>query len=153
MRERTLHFTATVLSQNGRTFLPLPEEVVDRWGEKPHHYVAGVISGRTVRGRTEARLGRYILPLGPTWLRDNDIQEGMSVQCALELESPVLEELAPDIVSAFEAEPQAKAFFEEIAPFYRKNYLRWIESAKRPQTRAKRIEEVVRLLKEGRRQR
>lgn len=153
MGERTLYFTATVLSHGSRTFLVLPEEVISRWGNKPHHYVAGTIQSRPIRGRTEHWNGQYILPVGPTWLRDNDIQAGMSVECALSPESPVLEELAHDIASAIEAEPQAKAFFEEIAPFYRKNFLRWIEDAKRPETRAKRIAEVVELLKEGRRER
>lgn len=148
-----MQFTAQIVRQGSRTFLVLPEEVVERWGEKPHHYVVGTISERKVRGRTEVWNGEYILPLGPTWLRDNDLQVGTNVECVLCLESPVIEELADDIASALEAEPQAKAFFEEIAPFYRKNYLRWIEGAKRPETRAVRIAEVIQLLKEGRRQR
>lgn len=148
-----MQFTAQIVRQGSRTFLVLPKEVVDRWGEKPHHYVAGTIHNRSIRGRTEIQAAQYILPLGPTWLRDNAIQAGMIVECVLSPESPVFEELARDIANALEAEPQAKAFFEEIAPFYRKNYLRWIEDAKRPETRAKRIAEVVQLLKEGRRQR
>lgn len=148
-----MHFTAQIIRRGSRTFLVLPKEVADRWGEKPHHYVAGTIHARPIRGRTEVQGEQYILPLGATWLRDNDIQAGMNVECVLSLESPVIEELAHDIASAIEAEPQAKAFFEEIAPFYRKNYLRWIEDAKRPETRAKRIAEVVQLLKERRRQR
>ncbi|MGC8782842.1 MAG: YdeI/OmpD-associated family protein [Armatimonadota bacterium] len=150
---RTLHFTVQIVQQGNRAFLVLPEEVVNRWGKRAHHYVAGTIHERKVRGRTEVWNGQYILPLGPTWLRDNDVQVGMHVACALCLESPVMEDLADDIARALEAEPQAKAFFEEIAPFYRKNYLRWIEEAKRAETRAARITEVVQLLKEGRRQR
>jgi len=153
MENWTLHFTAPIVQQGNRAFLVLPEEVGDRWGKRPHHYVAGTIHEREIRGRTEVWNGQYILPLGPTWLRDNNVRVGMSVECALCLESPLIEELADDIARALEAEPQAKAFFEEIAPFYRKNYLRWIEDAKRPETRARRIAEVVQLLKEGRRQR
>lgn len=153
MGDRTLSFIATVTRQGNRTFLVLPEDVPRRWGVKSHHYVAGTIQGRTVRGRTEVQAGQCILPLGAIWLRDNGIEVGMKVECLLSLESPVLEDLPRDVANAIEAEPQAKAFFEEIAPFYRKNYLRWIEEAKRPETRAKRIAEVVNLLKERRRQR
>ena len=36
--------------------------------------------------------------------------------------------------------------------FYRRNYVRWIESAKRPETRAARIADTVALLKAGKRQ-
>ncbi len=46
----------------------------------------------------------------------------------------------------------AKAFFDGLPTFYRKNYIRWIESAKRPETRAKRIVEMMALLAEGKRE-
>ena len=42
-----------------------------------------------------------------------------------------VETISPDIAAALVAEPQARAFFESVAPFYRNNYIRWIESAKR----------------------
>lgn len=51
-----------------------------------------------------------------------------------------------------DAEPEAKAFFDSLATFYRKNYIRWIESAKRPETRGARIAEMVTLLKAGQKQ-
>lgn len=41
-------------------------------------------------------------------------------------------------------------FFQSVAPFYRKNFLRWIDQAKRPETRAGRIAEMVKMLEEGR---
>jgi uncharacterized protein YdeI (YjbR/CyaY-like superfamily) len=40
-----------------------------------------------------------------------------------------------------------------LATFYRNNYIRWIESAKRPETRRGRIAEMVDLLKAGTKQR
>ena len=57
--------------------------------------------------------------------------------------------VAPDIGDALRAEPEARAFFESVAPFYRNNYIRWIESAKRPETRSARIAEMVKSLKAG----
>ena len=45
-------------------------------------------------------------------------------------------------------------FFDGLASFYRKNYLRWIDATKRrPEVRAERIAEFVRLLKAGQKQR
>jgi hypothetical protein len=45
---------------------------------------------------------------------------------------------------------QAGAFFDSLAQFYRKGYLRWIDATKRrPDVRAERIAEVVRLLNAG----
>jgi len=64
-----------------------------------------------------------------------------------------VEELADDIRTAIQADLQAQRFFEDLAPFYRKSYLRWIESARTPATRARRIAETVQSLREGRMQR
>jgi uncharacterized protein YdeI (YjbR/CyaY-like superfamily) len=52
-----------------------------------------------------------------------------------------------------ETEPDARRFFESLATFYRKGYIRWIEQAKRPETRDRRIAETVAALKAGKRQR
>ena len=67
-------------------------------------------------------------------------------------EGPQSENLSADVVSALDAEPQAKAFFESLATFYRNTYIKWIESAKRPEPRSERIREMVKLLIEGRKQ-
>ncbi len=37
-----------------------------------------------------------------------------------------------DVVSALDAEPQAKAFFESLATFYRNTYIKWIEAPNDP---------------------
>lgn len=50
--------------------------------------------------------------------------------------------------------PPAGEFWDSIAQFYRRAYLRWIDGTKRrPEIRAERITEVVDLLKAGIKQR
>jgi Bacteriocin-protection, YdeI or OmpD-Associated len=51
-----------------------------------------------------------------------------------------------DLAIAFEKAPDALAFFDQLAPSHRKEYLRWIEDAKRPETRATRVAKTVDLL-------
>ena len=52
------------------------------------------------------------------------------------------------------ANPAAAAFFDTLAQFYRKAYLRWIDgTTRRPDLRAARIAEVVDLLAAGVKQR
>ena len=41
------------------------------------------------------------------------------------------------------------ARFDELAPSHRKEYVRWITEAKKPETRAKRITEAVEMIGEG----
>jgi uncharacterized protein YdeI (YjbR/CyaY-like superfamily) len=64
------------------------------------------------------------------------------------------EELADDVAAALAADPTAAAFFDSLAQFYRKAYVRWIDATTRdPGLRARRIAEVTRLLGAGVKQR
>jgi len=59
-------------------------------------------------------------------------------------------DLADDIAAALAADPAAGAFFDTLAQFYRKAYLRWIDATtRRPDLRAARIAEVADLLAAG----
>jgi uncharacterized protein YdeI (YjbR/CyaY-like superfamily) len=64
-------------------------------------------------------------------------------------EGPQRSTMPPDFVAALEAEPDAMRFFESLATFYRNAYVRPIEEAKRPETRARRIAAAVAALKAG----
>ena len=55
-----------------------------------------------------------------------------------------------EFADALRKNKKAQETFEKLAPTYQKQYLGWIEVAKRPETRQKRIEESIRLLAEGR---
>ena len=78
--------------------------------------------------------------------------DGASVEVILAPDGHQIDTISPDIAAALQAEPKARAFFESVAPFYRNNYIRWIESAKRLETRRARIAELVRRLTDGQKQ-
>jgi len=54
-----------------------------------------------------------------------------------------------EFAEALKENKVAKETFERLAPTYQKQYLGWIEIAKQPKTRGKRIRESIRLLAEG----
>jgi hypothetical protein len=146
-------FKTTIAKAGNRTALPIPFDPDTIWGKKPRHHITGSINGRAVRGALVADGTRYVLSLGAAWCRDNDLSVGDPVEAELSPEGPQLADLAPDIAAALEASPSARAFFEGLATFYRKGYLRWIEGARRPETRASRISDMVGLLEAGKKQR
>jgi uncharacterized protein YdeI (YjbR/CyaY-like superfamily) len=57
--------------------------------------------------------------------------------------------LPPHIQAALEKRPAARRHFEALAPSHRRQYVGWIESAKREDTRARRLQEAIRLLASG----
>jgi uncharacterized protein YdeI (YjbR/CyaY-like superfamily) len=65
-------------------------------------------------------------------------------------QSPELSfEMHPEFARALEQNQKAQETFAHLAPTYQKQYLGWIEVAKRPETRQKRIEESIQLLERG----
>lgn len=140
---------ATVQKAGSKTYVEIPFEPNEVWGDKERHYVTETVGSCKFRGLLLFDGSQFVLPLGAAWVRDNPVKVGDVVAVELEPDGPVLERLDADIASAIAGDPQAKRFFESVAPFYRKNAIRWIESAKRAETRAARIIEVVRMLAAG----
>lgn len=58
-------------------------------------------------------------------------------------------EIPAEFVEALQKNKRARDFFDKLAPTYQMQYIRWIEVAKRPETREKRINESIQLLAEG----
>ena len=79
---------------------------------------------------------------------------GHRVEVIIDPEGPQRSDLAPDLAAALDANPVAGEFFDAPAQSYRTGFLPWIDATKsRPEHRAERIAEVVRLLNEGTKER
>ena len=138
----------------GRAVVAVPFDPDQTWGAKADHPVGGAINRKFVRGRLSRSGGGWALTVTPMWLRDTGTAIGDDVAAELSPEGPQRDDLADDIAAALAANPAASAFFDTLAQFYRKAYLRWIDGTKRrPDARAARIAEVVDLLAAGIKQR
>ena len=150
-----MSFTTTVTTDGRRRVLvPVPFDPDEAWGCKREHHVCGTVDGMDVRAVIEPLAEGHGILLGPAWRRDCGIGPGRVVDVVLEPEGPQRGDLAPDVAAALEAAPEAAAFFDSLAQFYRRGYLRWIDATKRrPDLTAARIAEMVELLKAGHKQR
>ena len=146
----TKQFESSVVRARTKTYVPVPFDPNDVWGWKVRHYVKGTVGGCSIRGLLRVEGDGYALPLGGAWLRDNRIPTSATIDVVLQPDGPQSDALAADITDALSASPEAETFFQSVAPFYRKNFLRWIDQAKRPETRAARIAEMVAMLEAGR---
>ena len=129
------HFESIIKKSRARTLIEIPFNPNDVWGIKQRHYITGSVNGCQVRGPLGLDGSNYFLPLGAAWRSDNGLDVGAKVDVILSPEGPQTESISPDIANSLEPHPQAKAFFQSLATFYRSNYIKWIESAKRPETR------------------
>jgi len=50
---------------------------------------------------------------------------------------------------ALAADKEAQAIFESLSPSHQREYIKWVEEAKKAETRAKRIQKMMDMLKQG----
>jgi len=62
---------------------------------------------------------------------------------------PPLSKIPEYVQEALRKHPEAGRFFESLAPSHRRLYLGWIDSAKRQETKLRRLEEAIRMLEAG----
>jgi len=58
-------------------------------------------------------------------------------------------EVAEDIVSVFNENPEAKTLFDKMSYTHKKEYIRWIEEAKKPETRENRKIKMIQMILDG----
>jgi hypothetical protein len=148
---KSQRFRAVVSADaGGRAYIIMPFDPDEAWGPKSDHPVNGSIGGCRVRGRLTVADGGWVLTINPSRIRAGQLAVGAEVGCELAPEGPQRGDLADDLATALAANPQAAAFFDTLAQFYRRAYLRWIDATtRRPEVRAARIAEVVSLLAAG----
>jgi Bacteriocin-protection, YdeI or OmpD-Associated/Domain of unknown function (DUF1905) len=144
-------------ASGGQAAIAVPFDPDETWGAKAYHLVGGTIQpvagascGRRLRGRITPDGSQWVFHINPMWMRDTGVAVGDEVIVELAPEGPQRSDLADDFASALDGNPPAAAFFDTLAQFYRKGYLRWIDATtRRPELRAERIAEVVELLAAG----
>lgn len=148
-------FVATVAAAGrGSLLVPVPFNPNEVWGPRQRHHVAGTVNAIRVRAVIEPAGDGFGFTLGPTSPSRAGLVAGDAVSVDIAPEGPQRDELAADVAEALAANPAAAAFFDSLAQFYRRGYLRWIDATKRrPEQRPARIAEMVNLLEAGVKQR
>ena len=136
--------------RGGAAVIVVPFDPDQVWGTKPVHHVHGTLAGCRVRVTLSPSDDGWSFSLPAKRAYGMGIASGDEIMAELAPEGPQRAELAEDISAALAANPSAGAFFDSLAQFYRKAYLRWIDATtRRPEVRAARIAEVVDLLAAG----
>lgn len=139
--------------ERGRVFITIPFDPSEEWGAKSRHYVKGTINGVPFEGSLGAKKGVFIMPLNKEIQSKTGATPGEKIKVVMEPGVAGLSDLPQDLLEALAPESRARAFFDGLSAFYRNQYVGWIESAKKDETRKQRIEQTVALLKAQKKQR
>lgn len=133
----------------GGVLIVIPFDLDEVWGAKAVHHVHGTVNGGRVRLAIAPGENGWAVGLDPSRAGSLGVTAGSEVMVELAPEGPQRSDLAEDVAAALAANPAAGAFFDVLAQFYRKAYLRYIDATtRRPELRAARIAEVTGLLAE-----
>ncbi|MCC3375591.1 YdeI/OmpD-associated family protein [Cohnella sp. REN36] len=135
------------------TYVNVPFDVEEAFGAKGQVRVRGTVNGAEFRSslRPHGDGTHYLVVGGELREMAGVTGAGDAVQVALEKDTEERTVETPaDLLAALAERPEALAFYEGLAYSGRKEYVAWIESAKRAETRRSRIDASVVRLSEGR---
>jgi hypothetical protein len=145
-------FRAEIL-QTGTTAcgIQVPSEVVERLGNSKRPPVRATINGYTYRSSVAVMGGMFMLSVSAAVREAAGVAAGDVVDVDLELDTEKREvTVPPDLRRALGRNEEAKRVFEEISYSRKQRLVLPIEDAKTPETRQRRVDKAIELLREGR---
>ncbi len=140
----TLQITTVLEPQGPATALELSDAQVSALGGGKRAPVRVTIGAATVRLRLGVMGGRNLIGLSQAARRELGVAIGDTVTATIELDEADREVAVPDdLQAALEARPGAVAALAALSPSRRKELVRGVVEAKRPETRVKRVAAAV----------
>ncbi len=112
--------------------------------------VAVTINGYNWRTTVTRMGGEFLVGLNRAVREGAGVEVGDTVEAQLELDTAPREVEVPDaLASGLADDPAARDAFEALAYTHRKEFARWVEEAKRDETRQRRVAQALEMLREG----
>jgi len=145
-----MRFESTVeLGGKTATGIPVPDAVIEALGSSKRPPVTITINGHTYRTTAVRMGGQFYVPLNAENRAAAGVAAGEDITVDIEPDTAPREVTVPDDLAAA-MDDDARAAYDGLSFTHRKEWVRWVEEAKKPETRATRIEKTVTGLREGR---
>jgi hypothetical protein len=148
-----VEFNAIILQFNeqgektGWSYIEIPADLAQQMkpGNKKSFRVKGMLDALAVSGMALMPMGEgnFIMALKAEIRKSLHKNAGAMLQVKLEEDKDFKVEMPDDLKECFDFEPEAFEFFNTLAKSHRDYFVKWIESAKTQETRAKRIVNTI----------
>ena len=129
--------------------LEVPPEVVESLGQGKRPRVTITINGHSWKSRVAIMRGRYLLGLSNANRQTAGVVTGDEVEVELEFDPEPRVVVEPaDFARALSADPIARTAYDRLPDGRKREHVRAIESAKKPETRVRRIEKALATLRD-----
>ena len=143
----------TTLLQSGKTAvgIQVPDEVVEALGAGKRPPVRVTINGYTYRNTIAVMGGVFMVGVSAEHREQAKVAGGDAVDVDIELDTqPRVLTLPADFAQVLDREPDAKRLFDTLSYSRKQALVLPIDQAKTPETRQRRIEKALTILREGR---
>jgi hypothetical protein len=133
--------------KTGWTYIEIPADIAQQLkaGNKKSFRVKGMLDGLAVAGMALMPMGagNFILALKADARKAIRKNAGAMLTVKLEEDKDYKVEVPDDLQECFDFEPEALIQFNSLPKSHRDYFIKWIESAKTNETRAKRIVNTI----------
>jgi hypothetical protein len=148
-----VEFTTMILQfaeqgeKTGWSYIEIPADIARQMkpGNKKSFRVRGMLDAFPVQGMALMPMGEgnFIMALKAEVRKSIRKNAGAMLHVKLEEDVDFKVEIPADLQECFDFEPEALEFFNTLAKSHRDYFIKWIDSAKTSETRAKRIVNTV----------
>ncbi|GLZ78481.1 hypothetical protein Afil01_32880 [Actinorhabdospora filicis] len=143
-KEDAVKFRTVVEPPEPMRGLEVPPEIVEALGGGARPPVTITLNGHTWKSRVAIMRGRHLLGLSNANRTAADVAIGEEVDVEIELDTePRVIAEPEDLTKALDADPAARAAWDRLAYSHKREHVRAIESAKKPETRQRRIDKAI----------
>jgi hypothetical protein len=129
--------------------LEVPPEVVEALGGGKRPAVTITINGYSWKSRVAIMRGRYLLGLSNANRQAAGVATGDEVEVEVEIDAePRVVAEPADFARALDADPVARTAYDRLSYGHKREHALAIESAKKPETRMRRVEKALATLRD-----
>ncbi|MDB5010423.1 MAG: hypothetical protein JWQ06_1212 [Mucilaginibacter sp.] len=133
--------------KTGWSYIEIPADIAQQLkpNNKKSFRIKGMLDGLVIKGMALIPMGEgnFIMALKAEIRKALHKNVGAMLQVRIEEDKDFKIEVPDDLQECFEFEPEALDFFNSLAKSHREYFIKWIDSAKTNETRAKRIVNTV----------
>jgi hypothetical protein len=143
--------TAELLPRGPAAAFVLDDDQVAAVGEGAKRFpVVATVNDHSWRTTVTRMRGEFVVGLSRAVREAAGVQAGDTATLTLELDTEPREvEVPAALTYALDGDPAARAAFDALAFTHRKEYARWIDEAKRDETRERRVARALEMLRAG----
>ena len=147
----SISFSTTLVPRGPAAAIVLDDEQVATVGEGAKRFpVVATVNDYTWRTTVTRMRGEFLLGLSRAVREAARVEAGETVAVTLELDAAPREvEVPAALAAALADDAAARAAFDGLAFTHRKEYARWIDEAKRDETRQRRVTQALDMLRQG----